>query len=146
MMYLVDLDDTPGYTLTVVQQEKDPSTEEEKEGPDVKVEQEEQPTKPDVGEAAAQADQILANARAQLDALAAGVDVPQKQMMGAVGGLLLAGSVTTRGAVPLNENAKSRKGFDEEQGAFGGGGVAGAASGGEDAGDDAGPDNGGEEG
>lgn len=146
MMYLVDLDDTPGYTLTIVQEEKDTSTEDEKTEPaDIKVEQQEQPAKPDVGETAAQADQIVANARAQLDALAAGVDIPQKQKLGAAGGLLLAGAVTTGGAVTLG-----KKNVDEEQ-AGANGDIAGAVSGdaghGADGagGDDAGVDDGGTE-
>lgn len=136
MMYLVDLDDTPGYTLTIVQQEED-----------IKVE--EQPAaKMDVGETAAQADQIIANARAQLDALAAGVDNPTKPKMTAAGGLLLAGAVTAGGAVAIsqNQNKMTAEG-DEEMGANGNGFTdddAGGEDGGEDGGDDGG-DNGGDQ-
>lgn len=89
-----------------------------------------------MGETAAQADQIIANARAQLEALAAGVGIPQKQKLGASTGLLVAGAVTAGGAVTLG----NEKSFDEEQA----GNITDAISGDADAGN-AGADGGGAE-
>jgi hypothetical protein len=77
--------------LTIVQQDEEQKTEEEKEASSaIKVEEVQQAAKPDVGDTAAQAEQIIANAWAQLDVLAAGVIAPQQQQrLSEVGGLLL---------------------------------------------------------
>lgn len=139
MMYLVDLDDTPGYTLTIVQQEVDSSDEEE----DDESESLEEVKKMDVGETAATADQIIANARAQLDALAAGVDIKgpisPTSVMNTPGGLLLAGAVTSSGAVAMSQ--KSTKTDFEVENGDGDNPMQVAPSG--DGGDDAGGEDGG---
>jgi len=139
MMYLVDLDDTPGYVLTIVQKEDD--TEDEEEKPQENGTEAGIPvSKMDVGATAATAEQIIANARAQLDALAAGVDtVPKKQKMGAAGGLLLAGAVTAGGAVALSQSQQNNNNDDDAE--LGAGGFSGAVNG-DAAADDAGGEDG----
>jgi len=74
MMYLVDLDDTPGYTLTIVQQEDKDDEDDAK--------KDEKPSKPEeiaptatamsTPEISAEAHKIIEEARAKLDALARG--------------------------------------------------------------------------
>lgn len=137
MMYLVDLDDTPGYTLTAVQQEKGDS-EDETEQNESNVD--EQPLKKmDVGETAATADQIIANARAQLDALAAGVDTnsAMTKKMSVAGGLLLGGAATAGCAVAVSQNQQKSKKEDLEVGHGNGISFDGNNAGGEGNGGDA---------
>jgi hypothetical protein len=67
MMYLVDLDDTPGYRLTLVEKK---DTEADKPEPGEAAE----PAALTEGATAVLAQQIIDDARAQLDALAAGQD------------------------------------------------------------------------
>jgi hypothetical protein len=101
MMYLVDLDDTPGYTLRLVEEEK-PEETTTTAGPGKKVEKEEvvvidnKPEAPGSNlmgntELSAEATRIIDEAREKLDALARGeVPVSRKSVMS--GALLLAGA------------------------------------------------------
>jgi len=141
-MYLVDLDDTPGYTLTIVQREEETETDKQEEsGADSMVEPE-QPAKMDLGDKAAQAEAIIANARAQLDALAAGVNASVSTTnLNAVGGLLMAGAVTTGGAATIVGPDQQKT--DEETGPNGiadAGGAMSGDAGGKDGGDGGGGD------
>lgn len=112
MMYLVDLDDTPGYTLTIVQEEPDNKVEEEEEDGVEVLKEEEAKQKMDIGETASTAEQIIANARAQLDALEGRRStVLKSNAMSAAGGLLVAGCVTTGGAV--TEYSQERNDVEE---------------------------------
>lgn len=91
MMYLVDLDDTAGSTLYFVNLDN----EKEKEPADNKGEDSPTASGMDEGEVAVAAEQIIAEAKAKLDALAAGqsVSVGSSAKAKAAGGaLLLAGS------------------------------------------------------
>ena len=97
MMYLVDLDDTPGYTLTVV--EKEESKDSNKPTKDETMEVEE--TAPgDNSDVAASAAAIIADAQKKLDALAAshGMGSPKNGMpvgLMAGGALAMAAGVRT---------------------------------------------------
>jgi hypothetical protein len=99
MMYLVDLDDTPGYTLTLVEEDKD----DKRENTDAAA----QPTQLSEGEIATKAQMIIEDARGQLDALAtgfAGGNVTGKKKMGAAGMLAIAGGVGATAAMANLDN------------------------------------------
>jgi hypothetical protein len=77
MMYLVDLDDTPGYTLTIVEKTPEPEKEETEapEKPKLDSDIAGTPEKIDTADAvamSAEVEQIIEEARAKLDALASG--------------------------------------------------------------------------
>lgn len=106
MMYLVDLDDTPGYTLTIVEQapakieQVAPSEPTVVEPADTKPPQE-GPTTPDVAAMdmaafSAEAEKIIEEARAKLDALATGKP-PVRMSRLTNHGLLAAGALANAG-------------------------------------------------
>lgn len=72
MMYLVDLDDTPGYTLTIVQQQDDKEDTKEDKKPSKPETPAPSATAMSAPEISAEASKIIEEARAKLDALARG--------------------------------------------------------------------------
>jgi hypothetical protein len=104
MLYLVDLDDTPGGTLTLVEDDKDAEPE-KPEINDAAI----QPTQLSEGEIATKAQMIIEDARAQLDALAtgfAGDSRAGKQKMKATGMLLIAGGVGATAATVKRDDVE----------------------------------------
>lgn len=136
MMYLVDLDDTPGYTLRLVEEQKPETT--TTAGPGKKVETEVVIDKPEEAtnnsnlmgnaELSAEASRIIDEAREKLDALARGeVPVSRKSVMS--GALLLAGSEAgNNGIGATNAGVAAAAAADMEEG---GGGEAGGDEGGD---------------
>jgi hypothetical protein len=94
MMYLVDLDDTPGYTLTVVEKE-DPTT--KSTNKDETIEVEETSSGREISNVAAATAAIIAEAQKKLDALAASNGMESPNNGTAVG--LTAGALALAGAV-----------------------------------------------
>jgi hypothetical protein len=133
MMYLVDLDDTPGYKITLVPKAVEEVVETEtttNDMMDVNMPEvtklsggtmgTDDLTKPvlNVGEIATLSQQIIDDARAQLDALLNGGEMLQKQKT--KGALVMAGGMRDRseGAIPEQQE---KFGGDEEGGDDGGG-------------------------
>jgi hypothetical protein len=120
MLYLVDLDDTPGFTLTIVENEQG-AVGKPGDKPD-KVEQNESTDDEDVDASAAQA--IIDEARAKLDELAKSKGLDQPVLGGAMTGVLAtaaAGAVAGRGLDQQKRKQETRQedregGGDEEQG------------------------------
>mmetsp|Transcript_26611 Transcript_26611/g.44409 ORF Transcript_26611/g.44409 Transcript_26611/m.44409 type:complete len:425 (+) Transcript_26611:321-1595(+) len=123
MMYLVDLDDTPGYTLRIVEAEK-PAPKinkpiETAEPVDVKVDAAEQPMHiHNNAELNAEAQMIIDEARAKLEALSRGEIAPRKQLTAGV--LLLAGAEIDNGIGSKADDVE--EGGANESGAEDGGG------------------------
>lgn len=130
MMYLVDLDDTPGYKLTVVQKPEEEIKQEEaafkKEeaiaGGVASAESEEVaadgPTEPVEGalsptELSAEAELILEDARKKLDALARG-ELPAGRKRGVTNQDLLVGVLLTDDAGPDREVPKGDEAHDND--------------------------------
>ena len=131
MLYLVDLDDTPGYTLTFTDAEDeaakklDDSTDE---GQDSPVDSDRIPET-----LQGEAERIIQEARAKLDALAAGASVSgygggdgNGRLINLSGGMALAAAGGVAGASTANKQ-KNKKEEDTENDAAGEQGAAGGA-------------------
>jgi hypothetical protein len=102
MMYLVDLDDTAGYMLTLVEDDKDDKFEKTEINDSAS-----QPTTLSEGEILTKAQMIIEDARSQLDALAtgfAGGSGAGKKKMGTVGMLAIAGGAGVAAAIANRDN------------------------------------------
>jgi hypothetical protein len=135
MMYLVDLDDTPGYTLRLVEEQKPETT---TAGPGKKVEEVVVLDKPEASnlmgnaELSAEASRIIDEAREKLDTLARG-EIPVSRKSVISGALLLAGAESSNNGIGATTNAgvaaANAKKQDMEEGGADGGGDEGADGG-----------------
>ena len=105
MMYLVDLDDTPGYTLTIVEMEEPPTKDEvEETAPD------------DNSDVAASAAAIIADAQKKLDALAASQGMGSPKNNGMPVGLMSPGAALAMAAGVRTDGDDQDAGGDEDGG------------------------------
>ena len=109
MLYLVDLDDTPGYTLTFTDAD-DEQVKEAKEGVTGTDDEDDHDGSEAIPETmAAEAERIIQEARDKLDALAAGVRGGNGRVINLPGGMALAAAGGVGGASALNKRKDNKE-------------------------------------
>lgn len=132
MLYLVDLDDTPGYTLTFTDADDEVAKKVEDSDNDTDEVREDSPGDPDriPDTLQGEAERIIQEARTKLDALAAGASVRgyggDGRLVTLSGGMALAAAGGVAGASTANKQKIKKENEENVDDAAGGGGAAGA--------------------
>ena len=146
MMYLVDLDDTPGYTLTLVEAEEVPEDtnavqtgETPPQADPTHVDTYSMENKMTETQLSVEAQKILDEAHAKLDALASGKTLPSSTRATGVAGMALGGALALGGAAGTTLATGETRQQKEKGGDLGAGGHSGDGGDGVDGeGDDGG--------
>jgi len=122
MLYLVDLDDTPGYTLTFTDAEDEMAKKVEDSGNDTDEAHEDSPRDADriPDTLQGEAERIIQEARAKLDALAAGASLTgyggEGRLINLSGGMALAAAGGVAGASAANKQRSRKENKEKDDG------------------------------